>query len=299
MRLEDKKSNQIGFTLIELLVVISVIGTLASIVLVNMGGVRHQATVAQAKTFASSIQQNIGIDVVGAWDFDEESGAVAKDGSGNGNDGNFINSPVRKTGSECVFGNCLQFNGSNTYINCGTGTSMNIDGKSFTLEAWIKPAANIATNSRFTVLATYSPGWIVDLVDDADVEGYRFYNGATAYKYTPSGNEISLKWTHWVVTRNMATGIVKMYLNGEMKRSWSVATVAASANPLLIGRRSDGLVFNGLIDNVRIYSESIIASEVERHYLAGMDGLLRSNQITKTEYNERTRQSNKKYGAAE
>ena len=49
-------------------------------------------------------------ELVGYWSFDEGSGAIAKDGSGNGNDGTLENGTAWTDGK---FGYAVQFDGTN------------------------------------------------------------------------------------------------------------------------------------------------------------------------------------------
>ncbi len=63
--------------------------------------------------------------VVGIWLFDEVGGDVAKDSSGNGNDGTLLppNNGPQWT-NESIFGGALEFNGAGSYIEFATGESM-------------------------------------------------------------------------------------------------------------------------------------------------------------------------------
>src|SRR3989337_998731 len=79
-----------GFTLIELLIVIAVVGVLGTGVLVAIdpAGKINSANIAKAETFSAGIQNNLAIDLVGEWTFDD---GTFKDTSGNGNNGMGIN----------------------------------------------------------------------------------------------------------------------------------------------------------------------------------------------------------------
>src|SRR3990167_283101 len=73
--------------------------------------------------------------LVGYWNFDEGSGATVADSSGNGNTGTLTNGPTWTTGK---IGQALSFDGSNDYVDAGTGSSLNL-ASSLTVSAWIKP----------------------------------------------------------------------------------------------------------------------------------------------------------------
>ncbi|MEA2014105.1 MAG: LamG domain-containing protein, partial [Thermodesulfobacteriota bacterium] len=203
---------------------------------------------------------------VADWRLDESSGTI-KDHSGQNNDG--------KTYGGVTYGapgkvwTALKFDGTSGYVNCGNNTSLNILAGDFTVGAWIKPASHISkAGQRYTIMANYSPGWILDLScdDNGTKEGYRFYSGKTVYKYTPPGGRFSLDWTHFIVTRNSKTKELKLYLNGELKRSWNKTTVGASTNSVLIGKRTDGSWFNGIIDEAQIYNRELSAAEITDLY---------------------------------
>ena len=73
--------------------------------------------------------------LVGYWKFDEGTGTQALDSSGNSNTGTLTNGPTWTSGK---VGNAIQFDGSNDYVNCGTGSKLNFGAGDFTLSSYIK-----------------------------------------------------------------------------------------------------------------------------------------------------------------
>ena len=197
----------------------------------------------------TSFYQEIPADqyTAGLWHFNEASGNVL-DSSGYGNTG----TPTGTTVVAARLGNGRNFNGTSDSISLGTSANLRVDTGSFSLETWIKPSANLATWTRGTILAYFNPGSIINVVDDADVEGYHFYNGATQYTYVAPGNLISLDWTHFAVTWDKNSSKLTLYINGKARQTWTMTTITTSTNALLAGRRTDGNYFNGIIDEIRI-----------------------------------------------
>jgi hypothetical protein len=68
--------------------------------------------------------------------FDEGSGTIAKDESGHGNDGTIYGA----TWTTGVSGKALQFDGTNDYVDCGTGASS--ISEDITVSMWIKCASD-------------------------------------------------------------------------------------------------------------------------------------------------------------
>jgi len=294
MRLWNKKTNSAGFTLVELLVVISVIGLLASVVLVNMGGAKQQAIVAQSKTFSASIQQKIGIDLVGAWNFDDGSGTVAVDSSGYGSNGDFAgHAPAWIVGSECVEGSCLLFNGS-VYVDCGTNVVLTPEN--ITLEAWAKPSAMPTWMGIISNMTSWGTGFSLQMGTAQNIAA--MVSGS--YLQTSWRPETG-KWYHVVATHDNVTNLNILYVNGkkENQSTRAVSYEAGAKTYIGVFYTTPGLLFSGSLDNVRVYGQALSFAKVRENYLAGLEKLLAGGQMDRFEYDQAIRQLNDDYAVAE
>ena len=196
--------------------------------------------------------------LVGYWAFDDGSGSVAVDGSGNGNDGELINSPDWVDG---VVGKCLSFDGTDEYVDCGDVDDL---GDTFSISLWVNVAARGASYLPLVFRDGNTYNNVGLRLDHIGKIEFRQYGGDEISYATP----LSLStWYHIIVTCDALEG--KIYVDGEYKTGGTFGASFVDTGDITIGRYnySGGYFLNGLIDEVRIYSTALTASEVKALYL--------------------------------
>lgn len=211
--------------------------------------------------------------LVGYWYMDETTDTLVQDFSGYGNNGTWNgNTTLNSTTGKINSG--LKFDGVNDYVNAGNGESINITG-AITIEAWIKIKN---TNGAFIVSKVATNGGSYNPYD------FRTDAGATpklvlvrANSTTPelknSTGTIPINvFSHVSVTVDSSKNYV-FYINGVSSGSGSfVLTATSDASDLKIGSRGTAAanLFNGTIDEVRIYNRSLSAEEIRQDYLVSV-----------------------------
>ncbi|RLI11712.1 hypothetical protein DRO35_04590 [Candidatus Bathyarchaeota archaeon] len=172
---------------------------------------------------------------------------------------NPLTSPAHKIGG-------LYFNGRDAYVDCGNSLTL-VPKYDFTVEAWVYPTANVewaAIVDRF-----YRYPWSFRVFD-----GFlhvALTDEAGNYIYWKSGVKIPLnKWSHVAATREADTGIVKVYFNGQLgdTHSWNTGKLsdAEDSYSTIIGKDRGDRMFNGTIDEVRIYNRALSEEEIQLLY---------------------------------
>ena len=200
--------------------------------------------------------------ILGIWLLDEGSGDVTEDASGNGNEGTLMSSPTWVAGS---FANALEFNGSSTYVDCGSAEALNVD--LFSVSFWCNISAAQGWNhiiSRGSHVASGTPGsvnWGVMMYDAQETILYETFNdtGWTGITAATSAGE----WHHVVATFDGSE--MQLYHDGELASTASGAGVLLDESRVfMMGARSDagaaGGFFSGSIDEVG-YFNAVIAPE--------------------------------------
>jgi len=209
--------------------------------------------------------------------FNEGSGTITADTSGNGNDGTINGGAVFSTGKS---GAGLSFDGTDDYVSI---PCMNYN--EISISAWFYKNANDTTNAD-TIFGGWK--WNSDIQSN---EGFdiRFYKNnpdtidfclitedasGTRTKMTASSNLGSSTgaWHHVVCTYNQSTGEQKLYINGalattETHPAGNTIVPLSSYSDMRIGHsRVNNGYFNGKIDEVYVYDRALNDQEVQNLY---------------------------------
>ncbi len=188
------------------------------------------------------------------YSFDEGSGEIAIDNSGNGNDGIIYGSPVWGGG---VSGGGLIFDGVDDAVYAST---LLLPNDAFSINLWIK-TYTIASGDR---VIFYSDRFILIRVDANRL--YVFVYSSGSYEPRLSGPVISENiWYNISVTWDGS--LLSLYVNGVIYNSITRGPITATSGAYI--GRGFGLPWLGEIDEVRIYDESFDAQKISNLYLYG------------------------------
>ena len=215
-------------------------------------------------------------DLVAHWPFDEGSGTVAHDASGNGHDGSFEGSPQWTNPGWNDIGWCLQFGGEGDRV---TVEPFDLTGSGITLAAWIN-VTTFQDDARFISKSedsgTPDHYWAMILSGDGENNlefRLRTDTGGTTRTSAPDAEDLQLnEWTHVAVTWDASDPFMRFYKNGQEIFNQDKAGNAVGTNPdvkIAIGNQSasvpgDGKIrpFGGLLDDVVIYDRALEAEEI-------------------------------------
>jgi prepilin-type N-terminal cleavage/methylation domain-containing protein len=217
------------------------------------------------------LENDARVGLVGKWGFDEATGTTVYDSAGGNATGTFVGSPVRLLSDSCELGGCLSFSGTDSVVIPNT-TSTDPTG-AWTLSAWV----NISTNN------TENP--IIEKYEWSGLAGNFAFrvNGSNkliAYVYSGTakedcGNTLTViqKNTWYFLTATYDGTLQKLvcYVNGAPESANAGLTISPQRSnnvPLRIGCSGNDCSqkFNGIIDDARIYSRALSATEIKNLY---------------------------------
>jgi hypothetical protein len=227
--------------------------------------------------------------LVGYWSFDEGSGTVAYDESGNNNHGTIYGATwVPRLYPWWTYGgNALNFDGVNDYVDVTNESSFDFERtNSFSICAWINPST--MSDTYKAIFSKMTNDWV----------GYTFYISYSTEGYNPNAlgfimsntnsfndlvvytpdNSISTGWQFVCVTYSGTsnTNGVSFYINGisqqkEVRRDGLTSGVLNNNNPKIgyLEVMAWPNYFNGTIDEVRVYNRVLSDEEIRQLAEAG------------------------------
>ena len=218
-------------------------------------------------TTSSTVTVNVqntgtGGGLVGAWSFNEGTGATVSDTSGLGNIGSVFQATWYTAGK---YGKALSFDGTNDYVSVPDSSSLDLTNK-MTLEAWVRPTA--------------SSGWrTVMMKENSNEMAYGMYARESSNKPSAwlrinptSGSSYSAgatpgltlnAWTHLATTYDGTT--LRLFINGVQRATRATTgNMFVTTGPLKFGGNAMwGEYFAGQLDEIRIYNRALSATEIQ------------------------------------
>ena len=225
------------------------------------GAQSHQITAptAPATYRATFTEQSSEPGLVGAWAFDEASGAQAADASGRGNHGTIAGATRAAAGR---FGGALAFDGVDDWVTVADAASLDLT-TGMTLEAWVNPSANGAA-WRTAMLKEHGGTLAYGLYGHDGARGPSAHVNPGSDQSATRTTALALNtWSHLAATYDGTT--LRLYLNGAQVATRAVTgALQASSGPLRFGGNGvwAGEFFQGRLDELRVYNRALTAAEV-------------------------------------
>lgn len=227
------------------------------------------------------------MNLVSEWKLDEASGTTAYDswGPNNGTLSGATLPSIQTSG--CISGNCLSFNGSTAYVDCGTDSSLDVGYNNYTFSLWFKRNTFGTTQVLLDKRVSEYVGLILFFSSNNLLYSR---GGASGHDITFSSAITDDRW-HFVVVSNTRSGNRIIGVDGVFQSSSydSSSINFNSTYSLKIGTiyTATSFYFNGRIDDIRIYNQAMPISQIQQNYYSGLNKLLARNGFDVVEYSQR------------
>ncbi|MDQ1328795.1 MAG: hypothetical protein QG641_2081 [Candidatus Poribacteria bacterium] len=195
---------------------------------------------------------------VGVWLFDEGKGDIAKDSSGNGNNGTLEKSPKWVQGE---FDKALEFSGT-SYVKVPKSESLKLSDTDFTIVVWAKSyTANVWKPFVNKYQAGGTDTMVLGAIRDTNNITLAFYNDDLNVAYTPKLNT----WEHYAFTFDSKAKKREIFVNGNSVGSDTAGGLPAGSDDQDIEIGSmiyANLYYSGIIDDVAIFSAVLTQDDI-------------------------------------
>jgi hypothetical protein len=207
------------------------------------------------------------------WMFDETSGTLAHDSTGNGNEGTLQGTtlPAWTTGK---YNNCLLFAAGGSKVYVPSSSTIDFADHDLSVSLWVKQPATFSGQYELFIKGTITS---TSTTFPGSGKRYEIYRKDGTFRFAVDDDvtksEISISniadfckgdtWVHVVAVRDTVANQLRLYADGVLKGSVVDATGSISqTEPLYI---ADG-VFPGSLDDVRIYPYALTQDQITAIY---------------------------------
>jgi hypothetical protein len=198
--------------------------------------------------------------LVGSWSFDEGIGTVAEDSSGFG----YTGTAVDTAWVDGVRGKALEFNGSSSFVSIPSNVFDSISAE-VSVAFWAYGSDDMPNQSAIVYAVDQSTNPVVS-IHDSMVWDSGNSAGYERIGQVADSSEIKGSWAHWVFTKNVNTGNMRIYRNSELWLAGIDKIVPMGGVTAAMIGRINSFSYTGIIDEVRIYDVELLSNEVTDLY---------------------------------
>lgn len=218
-----------------------------------------------ASSVISRPPNNLGL--IAYWSFEDATGTIATDFSGNGHTGTLHAMEVEDwvTGRR---GRALQLDGVAEYVDTAFSPSIDFTtSDSFAFSVWYRPATTTGTH----YIMQFDNPDLIHLYQNGTSAIFRIRSDAGSLSTATATNVFTAgQWYHLVGVRDVASDTVILYVNGVEKASATDQSTATITMPSLHFGRQSTTFTNGTIDEIRIYNRLITSTEAAALFNSGI-----------------------------
>lgn len=212
-------------------------------------------------------------DLIAYWPFDEGSGEVAQDVSGNGHDGDLKNGPEWVEG---IIGQALRFDGFDDFVLVPYSPDFSLEtGLTIALWAYLETEPDVTDGNDWRLLlgrSGFSPYGL--LIEQNGRLNGTVYIGSERQEIQSDQPLPLEEWTHIVFTYDAESGLARLYLNGEVLTEAQKATGSfrqREGRPLTISLSKPQDLeevhsWPGVLDEIYFYKRALRPEEVQALY---------------------------------
>jgi hypothetical protein len=208
--------------------------------------------------------------LVGYWDFEERGGKEVKDLSGSGNDG-AVKGKIKWDQGKSGLALALSKDGKG-YIEIKDSESLDISDQ-ITMTAWIKPTEIYVGNDwkERNCIAAKRRAYYMDISERGHLASYLY--GPQPQQWLEGTTDLTAFLNTWIYVATVYDGKEhRLYVNGNLDASLKKSgSITVNNDNLTIGWVDNNRYFDGLIDQVRIWSRALSEDELRQSMMLSVN----------------------------